>query len=253
MLNFFYDVINSNKTEDIVPVSKNLYLSNWYTACNVGVLREHNIKEIICLTQKVKSIEVIMLYNRYNIKHYPIHLDSKEDDVKIIEKYAKVYDIIEGKSHNILIHCTAGKSRSCGFFIFYMMKKNLLPLEEAYVKVKEVRPNMSVSDTIIYQLLLFERYKCIPVQQQEQQQKQQQEQHQNGKPAEVEQISKKKKKGKGKRRRKEKENEEVNEKAEVKEKGKEEGEKLDLPKNQNQKIANTSFMDVLGLSIFDND
>ncbi len=58
----------------------------------------------------------------------------------------------EGK--RVLVHCRAGRSRSASIVISYLMKKKGMTLKEAYLLVKEQKPDIRPNEGILLPLLI---------------------------------------------------------------------------------------------------
>ena len=158
MNRFFYNLFNFKNNKDLIYLSDNLYLSNWYTACNADLLSQHEIQEIFCLSDKKKPSHVFLKYKKHRILHHYVYIEDKKFVTNIISKFEEIYNQINGKTHNILVHCMGGHSRSCGFYIYYMMKKYNASLEKTYQYMKMKRSKIKLSRNIEIQVILFEKY-----------------------------------------------------------------------------------------------
>ena len=67
-------------------------------------------------------------------------LDAENANIK--RYFQKAFDFIEKKisdGKNVLVHCSAGVSRSASIIIAYLMKKNQMKYNDAFKYVKAIR------------------------------------------------------------------------------------------------------------------
>ncbi|XP_069794216.1 dual specificity protein phosphatase 12 isoform X1 [Narcine bancroftii] len=60
----------------------------------------------------------------------------------------------------VLVHCHAGVSRSAAIVTAFIMKTDNLSFEEAYSKLKTVKPDVRINDEFVKQLKLYEIMGC---------------------------------------------------------------------------------------------
>ena len=70
---------------------------------------------------------------------------------------------LQRKENNILVHCSAGISRSPTLVLAYMMKKYRMTLEEAFDKMRQLRQIVDPNVSFIFQLRDWERSLQAPV------------------------------------------------------------------------------------------
>lgn len=125
------------EVNEIVP---NLYLSSYGGAVNIDHLKEIGITDIINLSDKdnVAPDE----FNYYQISA----VDDPSEDIK--QYFASTNRFIENvlaRHGKVLVHCTAGVSRSPTIILAYLIYKHGYSLDEAllfvYNKRKWIRPN----------------------------------------------------------------------------------------------------------------
>ena len=63
---------------------------------------------------------------------------------------------------NVLVHCSAGISRSPTLVLAYMMEKNHWTLEEAFEKMRQLRQIVDPNVSFIVQLKEWEKYVLSP-------------------------------------------------------------------------------------------
>ena len=93
--------------------SGSLYLSDWSAATDESLLISKNIKTVICLNERQKTKEEILIYHRNGIKYYHFTiLDHPKAPINLL--FNKCFTILQNglQEGNVLVHCTAGISRS---------------------------------------------------------------------------------------------------------------------------------------------
>eukprot|EP01084_Bolivina_argentea_P012935 24238_1 len=149
LLSYFYPYpntkgCNSGDTAVQCIVDNKIYLSGSYIAQNMQWLQSNKIGAILnCAANDIKHFPSVYT-NEYNIllKQLPINDTSK--DKNIITKYINesinfIDECIGKKQLKILIHCSAGISRSATILIIYLMKANQWDLLTAFKFVKTKR------------------------------------------------------------------------------------------------------------------
>ncbi|KAM7542789.1 hypothetical protein Aperf_G00000000130 [Anoplocephala perfoliata] len=92
----------------------------------------------------------------------PINDNGKADIVPYFEKAFAFLDSAKRSGGRVLIHCFAGISRSPTLAIAYLMHDQRLTFDEAYNRVKSIRPKISPNFSFIGQLTDFERRLDLP-------------------------------------------------------------------------------------------
>ena len=136
-------------------ICDNIWVGNYSASSNIRFLKENNIKTIIYINDKQKPKQLLKLYNKLNIKHYWMYVEDKLGfPINLI--LDKVYNIVTNSNSNILVHCTAGKSRSVAFIIYYIIRKYNMNYTEAYNFVKSKRKYISRCNKFTDQLKKYE-------------------------------------------------------------------------------------------------
>jgi protein-tyrosine phosphatase len=151
---------------DIVNVKDNIYLSNYYTASNINIIRQFNIKHIINLSNRT-------LINEKNIKSYCDIINFKVDDIEIIYKssyfeyvmnsYIEIIDFMSKTKENILINCYAGINRSVLLICMYLCYKYKCTPYKAYnfLKFINYHRNKTALNNLSFHLILNDYHKNI--------------------------------------------------------------------------------------------
>lgn len=104
-------------------ISKCVYLSDWRSATDEDLLANHKISAIICVNNLFKSPEELSIYKKLGILHF--HINAEDSEYVDLKKwFAKTIEIMEyyvSRNKNILVHCTAGISRSVTIVLAYLI------------------------------------------------------------------------------------------------------------------------------------
>jgi dual specificity phosphatase 12 len=118
-----------------------VYLSDWSTAVDEAALQNKRIRTIICLNERQKNREDLLMYERNQIvySHYTLN-DVPQAPIHLL--FDKCYrEIEEGLQRgNVLVHCTAGISRSSTIVLMWMMRRYGMSYREALEAARQSRP-----------------------------------------------------------------------------------------------------------------
>ncbi|VDD82033.1 unnamed protein product [Mesocestoides corti] len=87
----------------------------------------------------------------------PIHDNGKADIVPFFTEAFDFLDLAKLSGGRVLVHCFAGISRSPTLAIAYLMKTEHISFDEAYNRVKAIRPKISPNFNFIGQLTDFQK------------------------------------------------------------------------------------------------
>lgn len=136
----------NHKYTDISHIDKNIYLGNWNSAIDKKILETNKIQSILCLNDSMVPEDIVNYYNENNISYKYIKIDD-HSSCNIKKYFNECIDFLDLGciKGNVLVHCTAGISRSATIVIMYLMKKYNESYEHilSYVKGKRkcVDPN----------------------------------------------------------------------------------------------------------------
>jgi protein-tyrosine phosphatase len=131
-----------SKSESVNEIVDNIFLGNYHSRLFVKELKINRIVEI-------GTEEELKKYEKYyptNLEKLPIVLEDSRKST-ILPLYEFVIDFIKKDREYVLIHCSAGVSRSVSFVIAYLMKEKGMKLDKAisYISSKRTiytRPNV---------------------------------------------------------------------------------------------------------------
>lgn len=137
------DKENGNKVED------HLYISSVNTAHNMDFMSSNQIIAIVNITTDCpnKFINSIIYHNiRIEDDHHIDIIFHLKPAVTFINKYIST-------GQNVLVHCSAGKSRSASICIAYLMWKHQWHYDEAYKYLKSKRYIIEPNEKFAKQLI----------------------------------------------------------------------------------------------------
>ena len=119
---------------------------------NVKVLKEKGIKKILTIMDGDPS-KISYKEHGFNQKIIDIMDFSYEN---IIQYFGECLNFLEGEE-KVFVHCAVGLSRSPTIVIAYIMWKNKMTFDRAYIFVKLKRPEISPNYGFQTQLKMFEK------------------------------------------------------------------------------------------------
>lgn len=137
-----YYYIDNVYKPDMNHIVDNIYLGNWADSTNWSELEKHGITHVLTLNKKrshtkneLKKMKSIGIDNKYicisDVRHANIaqHFDTCVNFIKSSDK--------------VLVHCTAGVSRSVTIVIVYLMREKNMDADEAlqFIRTKRRRAN----------------------------------------------------------------------------------------------------------------
>ncbi len=125
-------------------ICSNIYLGNYKSAKNKELFVKKGIKAVLNCT---KDIDIPNYFINHNVEYMRIPVDDslKQVDINLMTRFLPAavefihkHAVIQRQP--VLVHCVAGRERSCIAIAAYLVKyKNLSP-EEAYVFILKKRP-----------------------------------------------------------------------------------------------------------------
>lgn len=138
-------VVDTKPDMLVAEIAPGVFLSSQDPPSSLEVLEKYNINHILSL-----GIEPSVKFENLTYDFVDL-MDLPESD--ILQAVKTCLEIIElHKSKNILVHCNAGVSRSATIVIAYLMSKDKISYEEAYEKVKQIRPCIKPNEGFARQL-----------------------------------------------------------------------------------------------------
>lgn len=134
-----------------------IFVGNTHDAQNLDRLTQHGITHIINSTPDLPSSwEKKCQYLRIDIFDLPSQNIRKYFDMT----YQFIEDALCTKTNKVLVHCSAGISRSPTLVLAYMIKKKKIKLDEAFQTMRQLRTIVDPNISFILQLREWEK-KCL--------------------------------------------------------------------------------------------
>jgi dual specificity phosphatase 12 len=117
-------------------VTGEVAITNYVSARNVSLLREHDIRAVLCLDRDVFAGEL----GYGDVKAVKlVHLNDGANELRLFEYAVRVLRRLVSEHKRVLVHCVAGRSRSASVVAGYLRVKCGLQPDEALAAVRRVR------------------------------------------------------------------------------------------------------------------
>lgn len=141
-----------------LPDGRHIYISDAPSAADTYLLERHNIKGMVTIRTSYAILSPI--YKRIDqiseetMSKLHIHMDDVPSSnlIEHLNSITRFFNQCFEENRNVLIHCTAGRSRSVSFLIAYIMIVYKLSFEDAFLLVQEYRPEVRINPGFINQL-----------------------------------------------------------------------------------------------------
>jgi len=153
----FYELLGLDKNNpfEATMISEGLFLGNIHSALNLKGLKANGISHILTVHEACRPV-------------YPEHFEYlwlKADDletVNLFKHFCKIRTFIdEGrKQGGVLVHCTAGRSRSATITIAYLMATLNQTFHETLKLVQSKRNIVNPNEGFREQLQIFQMINC---------------------------------------------------------------------------------------------
>lgn len=126
-------------------ITDHIFLGDMFSVLDLKLFEEIGITTIISLADTDDLFNRVYHLKKINVIHSHFPDDFTTDIVMEGEiLYPTIYRLVENKE-KILIHCVAGKSRSTGVVMYYLMKKYNRSFSDVYQLVKGKRPETKIN------------------------------------------------------------------------------------------------------------
>ena len=141
---------------DISQITDNIFIGNKEIAKDVNQLRKNGITHIVNCANELKYL---IKYHKeaFDWLFLPLVDCSYTGNItKHLSGAVQFIDDAVTNGHKVLIHCSAGVSRSCSITIAYLMYKENISFELALDRVIDKRSCCKPNDLFIEQLKAYE-------------------------------------------------------------------------------------------------
>lgn len=131
-------------------LTDNIYVGNIFSVADKTLFDDFKITHVISL---VPNGPLKKLFPHVEVIE---HFFEDVGTVNIIEHANELYPIMDNiisLNGNVLIHCNAGKSRSVGVVIYYLIKKYNMRPSDAFNYVKKYRSEIALNSGFEKQLM----------------------------------------------------------------------------------------------------
>eukprot|EP00929_Paragymnodinium_shiwhaense_P109498 TRINITY_DN75964_c0_g1_i1.p1 TRINITY_DN75964_c0_g1~~TRINITY_DN75964_c0_g1_i1.p1 ORF type:complete len:791 (+),score=110.12 TRINITY_DN75964_c0_g1_i1:145-2517(+) len=133
-------------------IDKSLYLGSYQVACDLELLRRHQITHIVNTAGDVceSHFPDTFTYLTYFLK------DTNNEDIQLL--FYRTLDFIHSATSQggrVLVHCREGVSRSSTMILAYLMWRFRIPFEAAHERARKIRPICNPNTGFTCQLLLL--------------------------------------------------------------------------------------------------
>ncbi len=123
-----------------------VYLSDFHTSTNYGLLKKHGIEQILTIGKELPQHE----HNDFKTMY--ISLDDAPHE-RISNYFSSAHAFINQAP--TLVHCYAGISRSASLVISYMMKYSNMTFGDALAHCRKIRPRVNPNIGFTMQLMEY--------------------------------------------------------------------------------------------------
>jgi protein-tyrosine phosphatase len=135
----------------------NISLGDWGDSVNENNLVSDGIKGVLTLNKELSHTDAEKsTFTKHGILQKRIEIDDSID-VNISQYFDECLEFIKEINGPVLVHCTAGISRSSSVVIAYCMKEKMWSFDEAMVHCKSVRPQVSPNPSFVKQLIAWQK------------------------------------------------------------------------------------------------
>jgi protein-tyrosine phosphatase len=133
-------------------ISDNIFLGNWFDSTNEWKLKFNNIKCILTLNENNVHTEADMdMFSKLGIRYKYVQIQDSLD-ANILPHIDSSIRFLKKCDGNVLVHCSAGISRSVSIVVAYLMKENNMSYISAIDYVKKRRSIANPNYSFVQQL-----------------------------------------------------------------------------------------------------
>lgn len=130
----------------------NIFLGNWFDSINEWKLKYNNIKCILTLNKNNVHTEANRnMFARLGIRYKYVQIQDSLD-ANILPHIDSSIRFLKKCDGNVLVHCSAGVSRSVSIVVAYLMKEKNMSYIKAIDYVRKRRPVANPNYSFVQQL-----------------------------------------------------------------------------------------------------
>mgnify|MGYP006112903007 CR=1 FL=1 len=159
LISCFVNVLNkenlsmsSKSSGHIDRIIDNIFLGNWTDSTDERKLKHNNIKCILTLNKNNVHTEANRnMFTRLGISYKYVQIQDSLD-ANILPHIDSSIRFLKKCDGNVLVHCSAGISRSVSIVVVYLMKEKNVSYEKAIDYVRKRRPIANPNYSFVQQL-----------------------------------------------------------------------------------------------------
>lgn len=134
----------------------NVYIGNWGDSENLAGLKKNKISRVLTFNKNRRHKNTHIDYlSRAGIKYKYVEIDDKPD-MPIADHFEdSIKYIKEAGGKPVLVHCSAGVSRSASIVTAYLMKEKNMSVKEALAYIKKRRSRINPNSGFINALSIY--------------------------------------------------------------------------------------------------
>ena len=115
-------------------------------------------KNIKCILSIGESPHCYAYQDYRHLRYKRLVADDDVSEVRLAERFHEAADWIHANlDQRVLVHCQAGQSRSAAIVLAYLMKYQDMSYEQAFERLRSVRPQVEPNVGFVRQLKVFEQ------------------------------------------------------------------------------------------------
>lgn len=144
--------VSSKLSGHLDRIIDNIFLGNWADSTDEQKLKHNNIKCILTLNKdNVHTEKNRNMFDRLGIRHEYVQIQDSLD-ANILPYIDSSIRFLKKCDDNVLVHCTAGVSRSVSIVVAYLMNEKNMSYEKAIDYVRKRRPIANPNPSFVQQL-----------------------------------------------------------------------------------------------------
>lgn len=144
--------MSSKPSGHIDRIIDNIFLGDWFDSINEWKLKYNDIKCILTLNENNVHTEANKkMFARLGIRYKYIRIQDSLD-ANILPHVDSSIRFLKGCDSNVLVHCSAGVSRSVSIVVAYLMREKNMSYDKAIDYVRKRRPVANPNRSFVQQL-----------------------------------------------------------------------------------------------------
>lgn len=145
-------VIDTKPDLQVAQVLPGLCMGSQDVAYDFGLMKNHSVTHVLSL-----GVKLVMLDQMLNCMYVQL-LDLPETN--LISSLDQCFTFIDNARQSggcVFVHCNAGISRSASVVIAYLMRKESMNYQQAFMHLKNIRPVIKPNPGFVQQLKDYEK------------------------------------------------------------------------------------------------